>query len=159
MAIATIWLLAGAALIILEVITAPGLGIFLAGLGAMSTALVINAGIVAEESVVAQFAWAFAFTVIWIAILWKPLKNFRAAGRNKLSPDDSKEHSDMVGTTAIVSKNGLARGMQGQVVWSGTLMSAVLAEQSGVDSVPEGAQVKIVSVSGTTLTVQPIHRS
>ncbi len=159
MHIVTIWLLIGASLIVLEVITAPGLGIFLAGLGAMSTALVIEVGIVAEESIVAQCAWAFAFTVLWIAVLWKPLKNFRAAGRNKISPEDNKEHSDMVGSVAVVSKSGLARGRLGQVVWSGTLMTAVLDELHGVESIPEGALVKIVSVSGTTLTVQPIHRS
>lgn len=159
MEVVTIWLLIGASLIILEVITAPGLGIFLAGLGAMSTALVINAGIVAEESIVAQCAWAFAFTVMWIAILWKPLKNFRAAGRNKLSPEDRKEHSDMVGSTAIVGKSGLVRGRIGQVVWSGTLMTAVLDDAHTEETVAEGTQVKIVSVSGTTLTVQPIHRS
>lgn len=159
MHIATIWLLIGASLIILEVITAPGLGIFIAGLGAMSTALVIEAGIVAEESIVAQCAWAFAFTVIWIVVLWKPLKNFRAAGRNKISPEDRKEHSDMVGSIATVSKSGLTRGRIGQVVWSGAPMSAVLDEQHTAEFAAEGTQVKIVSVSGTTLTVQPIHRS
>lgn len=159
MSIAATWLLVGASLIILEVLTAPGLGIFLAGLGAMCTALVIELGIVAEESLTAQFAWAFALTVIWGVVLWKPLKNFRSAGKNKLSPDDRKEHSDIVGKMAIVGKDGLKKGMMGQATWSGTAMTAILDEHSHEDFLPEGAQVKIHSVDGTTLIVQPIHRS
>ena len=159
MSAAATWLLIGAGFIVLEVLTAPGLGIFLFGLGAMCTALVIQMGIVAEESLTAQCAWAFALTVAWGIALWKPLKNFRAAGKNKISPDDKKEHSDIVGTTAVISKPGLKKGLMGQAVWSGTVMTAMLDAHSPEDFLAEGTVVKIRSVDGTTLIVQPADRS
>lgn len=155
----TMWLLIGAGFIVAEVLTAPGLGIFLFGLGSMCTALVVQLGIVAEESITAQCAWAFALTVMWGIALWKPLKNFRSAGKNKISPEDRKDHSDIVGTMATVGRNGLKKGINGQAMWSGTLMTARLDEHSAEDFVEEGTQVRVHSVDGTTLIVQPVHRS
>ena len=53
------WLGLGAFLIVLEAITMPGLGLFLAGIAALCTGLLVKAGIVDEGALGAQVAWFF----------------------------------------------------------------------------------------------------
>ena len=148
---AEFWLGLGAFLIVFEAITMPGLGVFLAGIGALCTGLLVKAGIVDEGALGAQAAWFFGLTTFWAAVLWKPLLKFRMKSRNK----DGIELNNMVGGTATVGEHGLARGRIGQVTWSGTLMNAELEALAPVESLPAGALVVIKSVSGTTLTVIP----
>lgn len=143
------WLAAGALIIAFEAFTAPGLGLFLGGLGAICTALVIKGGLVAETSTAAQFAWCFGTTVIWTALLWSPLKKFRSHIRSR---NGDVKTNNLIGETAIVGKGGLKAGETGQVVWSGTPMNALL-EQGG--DLAEGAKVRIHSVTGNTLKVGP----
>ncbi len=148
---AEFWLGLGAFLIVFEAITMPGLGVFLAGIGALCTGLLVKAGIVDEGALGAQVAWFFGLTTFWAAVLWKPLLKFRMKSRNK----DGIELNNMVGGTATVGEHGLARGKIGQVTWSGTLMNAELEASAPIESLPAGALVVIKSVSGTTLTVIP----
>lgn len=148
---AEFWLGLGAFLIVFEAITMPGLGAFLAGIGALCTGLLVKAGIAGEGAWGAQVAWFFGLTTFWAAVLWKPLLKFRMKSRNK----DGIKLNNMVGETAIVGERGLARGGIGQVTWSGTLMNAKLEALAPVESLPAGALVVIKSVSGTTLTVIP----
>jgi membrane protein implicated in regulation of membrane protease activity len=145
------WLGLGAFLIVFEAITMPGLGLFLAGLGALCTSLLVKAGITDEGALGAQMAWFFGLTTLWTAVLWKPLLKFRMKSRNK----DGIELNNMVGGTATVGEHGLKRGGIGQVAWSGTLMNAELEASVPVEFLPAGALVLIKSVSGTTLTVIP----
>jgi len=149
-----VWLAVGAALVVFEAMTAPGLGLFLAGLGALCTALTIKAGVIGEEATAAQFAWFFGFTTLWAGGLWKPLQKFRAARTPRKGPVEN--HSDIVGQTAVVAKGGLTRGKTGQVAWSGTLMSAAVDDASPQDVLPEGTTVHIRSVTGNTLSVSPV---
>jgi membrane protein implicated in regulation of membrane protease activity len=143
------WLGLGALLIVFEAITVPGLGLFLAGIGALCTSLLVKAGIAAALG--AQVAWFFGLTTFWTAVLWKPLLKFRMKSRHK----GGIELNNMVGGTATVGEHGLGRGRTGQVAWSGTLMTAELEASAPVESLPAGALVVITSVSGTTLTVIP----
>lgn len=145
------WLGLGALLILFEAITVPGLGLFLAGIGALCTSLLVKAGIADEAAFGAQVAWFFGLTTFWTAVLWKPLQKFRMKSGRK----DGIELNNMVGGTATVGEHGLERGRTGQVAWSGTLMNAELAASAPVASLPAGALVVIKSVSGTTLTVIP----
>jgi membrane protein implicated in regulation of membrane protease activity len=145
------WLGLGAFLIVLEAITMPGLGLFLAGIAALCTGLLVKAGIVDEGALGAQVAWFFGLTTFWAAVLWKPLLKFRMKRGHK----DGIELNNMVGGTATVGEHGLRRGRIGQVTWSGTLMNAELEASVPVESLPAGALVVIKSVSGTTLTVIP----
>ncbi|MGH6836499.1 MAG: NfeD family protein [Methylocella sp.] len=145
------WLGLGAFLIVFEAITTPGLGLFLAGIGALCTCLLVKAGIADERALGAQVAWFFGLTTFWTAVLWKPLLKFRMSSKHK----DGIELNNMVGGTATVGKDGLERGQIGQVTWSGTLMNAELEASALVESLPAGALVVIKSVSGTTLTVIP----
>ncbi|MGH6812489.1 MAG: NfeD family protein [Methylocella sp.] len=145
------WLGFGALLIVFEAITSPGLGLFLAGIGALCTGLLVQAGIVGERALGAQVAWFLGLTTFWAAVLWKPLLKVRMKSRHK----DGIELNNMVGGTATVGELGLKRGQIGQVTWSGTLMNAELEASAPVESLPAGALVVIKSVSGTTLTVIP----
>ena len=148
---AEFWLGFGAFLIVFEAITMPGLGLFLGGIGALCTGLLVKAGIADEGALSAQVAWFFGLTTFWAAVLWKPLLKFRMRSWHK----GGIELNNMVGGTATVGEHGLARGGIGQVTWSGTLMNAELEAQAPVESLPAGALVVIKSVSGTTLTVIP----
>jgi membrane protein implicated in regulation of membrane protease activity len=148
---AEFWLGLGAFLIVFEAFTMPGLGVFLAGIGALCTGLLVQAGIAGEGALGAQGAWFFGLTTFWTVVLWKPLLKFRMKSRNK----DGIELNNMVGGTATVGDHGLDRGRIGQVTWSGTFMNAELEASAPVESLPAGALVVIKSVSGTTLTVIP----
>ncbi len=147
----TCWLAAGALLIAVEAFTMPGLGLFLGGIGALFTAICIEAGWILPESTLAQFACCFGITAGVTAALWRPLKKFRMRGKHK----QSIELNNMVGQTAIVASGGLRGDMPGQVSWSGTLMNAQLVHGDAASLLPEGTPVIIRSVSGTTVHVVP----
>ncbi|MGH6823725.1 MAG: NfeD family protein [Methylocella sp.] len=148
---AEFWLGIGAFLIVFEAVTMPGLGLFLGGIGALCTGLLVKAGIANEGALGAQVAWFLGLTTFWAAVLWKPLLKFRMRSSHK----GGIELNNMVGGTATVGKDGLERGKIGQVTWSGTVMNAELEALAPVDSLPAGALAVITSVSGTTLTVIP----
>lgn len=145
------WLAFGALLIAFEAFTAPGLGIFLGGLGAICAGILIKAGVVGTDDIAMQFACFFAFTAFWAVVLWKPLMKFRSGGKNKTT----EGYSDIIGSSAVVGDAGLKRGEPGQVKWSGTLMSAELDDSAAVKELPAGAQVTIKSVSGNVFKVIP----
>jgi len=142
------WLFAGALIIALEAFTAPGLGFFLGGLGAICTSIAIKAGWVGEANIAGQFAWCFGINIVWTGVLWKPMRKFRM--KHKRTAD--MKPNNLIGETAIVAKGGLKRGEVGQVLWSGTLMNAELERSSDAD-LPEGAKVSVHAVSGNTLKV------
>lgn len=156
MDIVIIWLMVGAGLIALEAVTSPGIGLFLAGLGAMTAALMIQSGIVDITNYAGQFAWFCAFTTLWAALLWKPLQKFRTSHHTR-GPHGQEHIQNIAGSRGVVGKHGLMRGKTGQVAWSGTLMNAVLDEHAPAEFLPEGTTVLIRSVSGTTLSVTPLE--
>lgn len=144
------WLIAGSLIIAFEAFTAPGLGLFLGGLGALCTSLLIKSGIVDEASTAAQFAWCFGCTVAWTVLLWKPLMKFRMHRKGT----GNMPTNNVIGETAVVGKTGLKPGEMGQVIWSGTIMNAQL-ESAHAEPLLEGAHVRIQSVSGNILKVIP----
>ena len=143
------WLAFGTFLIVVELLTAPGLGLFIGGLGAYSTAIIITTGVVDKSDSALQFVAFFGFTAIWAAILWKYLKKFR----HKLKAGTN--YSDVIGGTAIIAGNGLKRGETGQISWSGTLVNAEIDDAVTIDFLPTGTHVEIKSVSGNTFKVTP----
>ena len=98
-----IWFIAGAVLILLEIILFSGFGLLFAGLGAVT----VGAGLVAGwiESLPAQFILFFLSSAFWSAVLWKPLKSF-------IEGKDSG-FDDMVGSTAVVLDKPIAKGKTG----------------------------------------------
>ena len=79
----TVWFIAGAALIAIEIFLVPGTGTIFAGLGAITVGAVLIAGWI--EGVNGQFILFFLFTAIWAAVLWKPLKKMMNSGGSALT--------------------------------------------------------------------------
>lgn len=146
MSASILWLIAGAALLALEAFGIPGIGFLFVGLGALGTAVTIEIGVIGTEDYVSQFASFFITSAAFTVLLWKRLKAWRI-GKGQ------ENVGNMVGDNAIVGKNGLTRGKEGQVTWSGTTMRAVLAADAA-DSIAAGTQVTITAVKGTLVTVK-----
>lgn len=144
-----LWLILGAAMLAVEAFGVPGIGFLFAGLGAITTGILIESDIVALDNTLGQFAWFFATTVGWTALLWGPIKRFRT------SRASGSDYNNMVGGTATVSGGGLVKGKLGKVLWSGTTMQAELAAEYEGNGIAEGSDVIIREVKGTKLIVLP----
>jgi membrane protein implicated in regulation of membrane protease activity len=145
---ATLWLLAGAAMVALEVsLGMISIVLLFTGLAAIVVGASLLLGLVAFDSVLTQWSLFFAATAAWGAGLWKPLRQLRSRKSN--------EFNNMIGDKAKVLEGGIAPKQQGNIRWSGTVMKAEL-EETVTQSLPEGANVEIVSVKGTVATVRPV---
>lgn len=140
-----LWLIAGAAFVALEAFGASGVGFLFGGLAALSVALLIKAGLVGEAATLPQFIWFFGLTTAWAALLWKPVR--------RLTGGRTKAYSNLIGEEATVGEGGLRKGVEGQVVWSGTLMRAEMAAEEPVESLEAGAKVVISRVEGNKFFV------
>ena len=141
----SIWLIAGALLIILEIILFPGIGFLFAGLGAISVGAVLIVGLI--DSLSAQFIVFFLSTGFWTAIIWKPLKKFIAGKESGFD--------DMVGSMAVVFGQSIEKGRIGKVKWSGTIMKCQfdpLAE--GLDIIAPETEVIITGISKGILIIR-----
>ncbi len=141
-----IWLVAGGLFIFLEAMAIPGVGFLFAGCAAITTGGLVQLGVIAEDQYVIQLAIFLSTSFAWAIILWIPLQRFHY--KNK-----STNFTNLVDDLAIVYKNPLIKGKQGEAKWSGTVMGAMLADNSPEEKLDEGTIVKIVSVSGNVLNV------
>jgi membrane protein implicated in regulation of membrane protease activity len=142
----SIWFIAGAALVAIEIFLVPGTGFFFPGLGAITVGAVLIAGWV--EGTNNQFIMFFLSTTVWAALLWKPLKRVMRSGNSG--------YSDMVGDTAVVYGEPLKKGKKGQVKWSGTIMNCEIASQENTETILPGTDVTITEVSKGILIVKQI---
>jgi membrane protein implicated in regulation of membrane protease activity len=144
MTIAAAWLVAGALFIAIEIFGVPGIGFLFAGIGAIAVGGAVEFGVLDPVDLLAQFITFFVFGVASALALWKRLKR---------NPKNS--YSNIVGTDATVGTGGLSGNKEGQVQWSGTLMRAKLADDAGVDVLPEGMVVTVRKAEGNILFVAP----
>jgi membrane protein implicated in regulation of membrane protease activity len=142
------WYLFSAALFLLEATAVPGIGFFFAAFGALSVGLLIQSQWLDAANWLAQATAFFFLTGIWTALLWVPLQKFRVKNRK-----NAELHHDVIGRSAIVGPDGLRKGARGQAFWSGTLMSARLADNAAIDSAASGTELKIVAIEGLTLVL------
>lgn len=138
------WMLIGIILILCEVLTTPGIGILCAGLGSITIGMMILFGLVMDNDYILQFSWFFACTVGWALILWKPLLKLRYS---------KQQYYNIIGERAIVYKHDLIQGKSGEVKWSGTVMKALIAENSESSSISAGQEVIIKNLKGNILLV------
>jgi membrane protein implicated in regulation of membrane protease activity len=144
------WYAVGIVLIILEVSGVQGIGLFFAGMAAVTLGAVISFDIIAVSSSLSAIALFFLFTVVWAIVLWKPLKKL-----SKQSKD--KKFVDLVGTEAIVdSADGLMQNKTGYVKWSGVRMRARIAVESTESTVNSGQTVWVHGQEDGVLLVDVI---
>lgn len=143
------WLVLGVICIAVEALGLSGVGFFFAGLASICVAVLAEAGLVGQSSYLAQFAWFFALTAVWAAILWKPIRRYYTLKKH------SGGFSNIVGDTAIVTGDGLVKGKEGTVIWSGTIMKAEITPGAHIEHAGTGGQVIIVDVKGAKLIVEP----
>ncbi len=141
------WLAFGVFLFATE-LGVPGVGLMFAGCGALTVGMLLNFEIIPYKDFLLQATIFLGASAIWTAILWNPLKKLRL-GKKKVS------YSNMIGQTAIVGEEGITRLHGGNVLWSGTIMKAVIADNYAVDNIASGASVKIEDVMGNILIISP----
>ena len=141
-----LWLIAGAIFIAVEMFGMPGLGFLFIGIGALVVGGSIELGVIASDAHLIQFVLFALISVISAVLLWNKLK---------AKTDPHAAYSNMVGTEAIVGKDGLVGNKEGEVKWSGTIMRAQLISNDGLSAVAEGTAVIIERVEGNVLFVSP----
>lgn len=144
--IALIWLVCGAVFFMLEVAAVPGIGFLFAGFAAITVGGLINFGVLDAAATIPQLAAFFVLTFVWAAVLWLPLLNFR-----KKSMGNS--YQNIVGETAVVACNILYKKKKGKVLWSGTVVNAILDEKDVEETLNKDDEVFIKEVNGNVFTV------
>ena len=140
----TLWLIAGAVFIALEIFGIPGIGFLFAGIAALIVGGLVEFGILAADEPLLQFVLFFLISITSAIVLWRKLKSSRPPS-----------YSNMIGTEATVAVGGLVGNSEGQVKWSGTLMRAQLVANNGLAAVAEGTPVIIQRVEGNLVFVAP----
>ena len=142
-----LWLVAGVLLFVGEV-TLPAVGFLFASFGALTVGMLLNLGVVSVDDTLLQILIFLASTALWTLILWKHLQKSRS-GKNRAA------YSNIVGETAKVADNGISRIGGGEVVWSGAIMKAKLADNVNIERLEAGTMVTIKEINGNVLTVNP----
>lgn len=144
--IALIWLVCGAVFFALEIAAVPGIGFLFAGFAALTVGGLINFGVLDASVMIPQLAAFFVLTFVWAAVLWLPLSNFR-----KKSMGNS--YQNIVGETAVVACDILSKTKKGKVLWSGTIVNAILDQKDVEETLNKDDEVFIKEVSGNVFTV------
>ncbi|MFV9875796.1 MAG: NfeD family protein [Rickettsiales endosymbiont of Dermacentor nuttalli] len=139
-----VWMVVGVALVLLEVLTVPGIGILCAGLAAVIVGIMILFGLIFYDYYILQMGWFFAWTLLWAMMLWRPLLKLRYSER---------AYHNIIGEHAIVYKNDLIKGKTGEVKWSGTVMKALIVNDSNESSIGVNQEVIIKNLKGNILLV------
>lgn len=138
------WYIASMVLLLMEALAIPGVGLFFAAISALCLGALTQSGVIAVDDSLTQGTVFFFLTALWAAVLWKPLKRMRLSK----SP---QSHNDMVGRSAYVTGGALEKGVKGTAKWSGTIMTARLAKDAGIEAAAEGTELKIIDVQNATL--------
>ena len=148
--ISVIWLIVAIVCIIIELGVVSTLAFFFAAFAAVMVGLLVEYGGIDSDEYVTQIGIFLGLTFLTMAFLWKPLKRWKSKGA------DGKEsgYQNMVGDRVIVGDEGLKKGFQSQVSWSGTHMHAQLADDADVAQLDAGATAHIVAVEGNLLIVR-----
>lgn len=141
----TLWMIAGAVLIVIETTMMPGIGFLFAGLGAITTGALMLAGMAQADT--GQWTWFFASTALWTVVLWVPLRNFYNRS--------SSGYEDMHGQVVRTLEGGIKKGEITKVKYSGSFMNARLTDDSPTDFIPAGKELEIIKVEKGILIVRP----
>jgi len=139
-----VWLTLSFIFIMIEV-SAPGIGGLFSGVAALTLGGLLIGEIITPDNIVQELAYFFGLTIVWAAILWKPLKKI-------MLPRDSA-YSDIIGTSVKVVKGDLAKGKTGSVKWSGAIMRAKIIDSSEAELIKEDEEIWIHDKEGTLFLV------
>ena len=144
--IATLWVIVGAALVVMEAFVAPGVGFLFTGLAAIITGGLVSFGLIAPQDMLLQIAIFLMISAICAVVLWKKLRGFRQG---------KEVYRNIIGDTAIVESKALEKDADGQIKWSGTLMKARLAEDAKAKQIVSGREVIIEAINGNIAICRP----
>lgn len=116
------WIVVGLFCLLIEFTKLPGIGFLFLGLGGLTNAILVYNF---EYFVQYQYASFGILSLMWLVILWFPLKKY-VYKTNKNQQDYS---SDIIGAQVEVLSSELNTLNIGQVKWSGTIMNAKLDEE------------------------------
>ncbi len=143
------WFAIGFVMLAIEVFTGFAAGVFLfAGLGALTTGLLMGVGVI-PETWIAGIACTGISSGIITALLWKPLKKLQ--GDQPIQKDNS---SDLVGHTFVVETE-ITTANPGSTNYSGVTWKVVIDTDAGVDTIKAGQQVRVSSVEVGVFKVKP----
>lgn len=142
------WIALGFAMLAAEVLLFGFTTIILlfAGLGALTTGLLMSAGIVPETWIAGTASFGIA-TGISSALLWKPLMSMQ----NRAAPEQ-KPTSDFVGLEFVLTED-ISTAMPGSYRYSGVDWKVELDSSSDVDTIAKGERVVVVRVEVGLLSV------
>ncbi|BFM13379.1 hypothetical protein R50072_35320 [Simiduia litorea] len=147
---AEFWLVAGVALLALEVLIGFAAGVFLfAGLGALASGLLMLVGILPETWIAGISATGVSAGVL-AALLWQPLKKLQA---NAVPEKDNS--SDLVGHEFVLTTD-VSLTVPGQLQYSGVSWRIVLDPACGLKELSAGQTVKVSSVDVGVFKVTPL---
>lgn len=137
---AEFWLFFGFAMLAIEVVTGFTTGVFLfAGLGALTTGLLMSFGIL-PETWIAGVACTGISSGFITALLWKPLKNLQ--GNRSTEKDNS---SDLVGHEFVLDTD-ITLTQPGSTSYSGISWKVEIDNNAGVDKISASQRVVVNSV-------------
>lgn len=145
-----IWISTGLTLMFFEIVMGFPIIMFISGLSAFTTALMLWILSSVNGSVTYQIIIFLAGIPLWALVLWHPLK--RALKKNK----KGENFSNIIGQIALVDNPGLSKKQIGSVIWSGTIVRARLVENDINDNVSSGKSVRIVEVKDNIFIVRSI---
>jgi membrane protein implicated in regulation of membrane protease activity len=135
-----LWIVLGVVMIVLEMILVSGIGFLFAGLGAITTALLLAFDLISQELGVSLAVFLIS-VVAWWLLLWYPIK---------LSRRTREPYQDLVGTIVVLNHE-LRKGQVGSVVWSGVTMRAALDKEEQASSLKKGQRAQITRIKGNIL--------
>ncbi|MBB3167633.1 NfeD family protein [Simiduia aestuariiviva] len=142
------WLVAGFALLVLEVLVGFAAGVFLfAGLGALITGGLMFVGVL-PETWVAGISCTGISSGLSAVVLWQPLRNLQ--GNKPIEKDNS---SDFVGHEFVLSED-VTQSQPGTLQYSGIQWRVEL--DAGIESLAKGSRVTVVSVEVGAFKVQAL---
>lgn len=149
MTIATLFIVIGFAMLVLDLMLLGVNFIMFAGIGAIFTGVLSSFGIIPDGdlSIYYHFAVFAVVTALDMALLWKPMKRFQ----NNVSKEETS--SDLVGLKLLANSD--ITHSKGTVRHSGLDWSARLDDSLPKDHIiPDGTEIEVVSVRGNKMIVK-----
>lgn len=141
------WLVLGFVLVILEVAMGFTLVLFFAGMGALTTALLLHYSYIGDDAVSTQVAVFFVATTLWAISSWKPFKHIVAKLRSHNS------YNNIAGQEVQIIDADLVKGETGNAKWSGTVVRVKLDDDSPSEVLTVGSIAKVKEIKDNIFIV------